>query len=280
MNADIGNARDRAFLASLREQVAWHETALKAVRSAIAIWERRIANAPETAYQRGDGAVMPKATIPVVPETKTTNRTPVQPPRSEADLLFSARRQALIAELYADATNHEIMVRLNELPGRQIIDPNRIAIQAAAQGLRKSPAYLARIGRRPPVVKPEPSRPPEPVPETPMAAAVAKALDPAPKSVVVPIVEDVPLPRQPAPAPAPLNRLAALMTVSKAIDKRANAPVDPVPVLMDFEQVRKWASERGVTFDSWDDLPRVNARAEAIGHRRIARQFPAVGRRA
>jgi hypothetical protein len=64
------------------------------------------------------------------------------------------------------------------------------------------------------------------------------------------------------------------MTVSRAIEARATEPVDPgEPIAADFEQVRRWAAERGIVFASWDDLPAVNRRRERLGLAAFKRDF-------
>ena len=75
----------------------------------------------------------------------------------------------------------------------------------------------------------------------------------------------------PEEAPAP-SRMEALMAVSRRPE------FDPGPsVAVDFEQVRRWASERGVRFDIWDDLPKVNERRESLCQAPFKRLFPIRG---
>ena len=66
------------------------------------------------------------------------------------------------------------------------------------------------------------------------------------------------------------------MAVSRAISTRPE--FDPGPsVAVDFEQVRRWASERGVRFEIWDDLPKVNERRESLCQAPFKRLFPIRG---
>jgi len=73
-----------------------------------------------------------------------------------------------------------------------------------------------------------------------------------------------------APAPKPI--MAGPPTVSRAVE-----PVEPVdpgePIAADFEQVRRWAAERGAAFGSWDDLPEINRRRERLGLATFKRVF-------
>lgn len=57
-------------------------------------------------------------------------------------------------------------------------------------------------------------------------------------------------------------------------------PPPPIPpsihgegVLVNFEQVRRWAAERGIQFTTWDDLPKVNRKREALGQGTFKRDF-------
>jgi hypothetical protein len=193
----------------------------------------------------------------------TADESSAAGPTAEADMLFSPARNALIREIYPDATTAAVLVRINELPGRTIYDRGRIAIQAAVLGCKKSPAYFAYRAAKATLA---------PSLDTPIAAAPVPAAIEAPST----FLPAAPAPRQ--PVPAPMSRMAALVTVSQAIAVNARN-ADAPPVLMDFDQVAHWAGQRGIRFASWDDLPAVNNRADAIGHPRIARKFTSVGRR-
>jgi hypothetical protein len=87
-------------------------------------------------------------------------------------------------------------------------------------------------------------------------------------------------PEPPVPA---VNRMDVLRQVAASINAREAAPrvgIDPgAPISADFEQVRRWAAERGVQFGDWDDLPAVNSRRERLGLPSFKREFAMIGRR-
>jgi len=69
-----------------------------------------------------------------------------------------------------------------------------------------------------------------------------------------------------APAP-PANRMDTIRRVAASLGAGRE------PVGMDFEQIRRWASERGINFRTWDDLPAVNERLEHLGQPPFKRDF-------
>ena len=50
------------------------------------------------------------------------------------------------------------------------------------------------------------------------------------------------------------------------------------PIAADFDQVRRWAAEKGVRFDTWEDLPAVNDARDRIFLPTFKRLFPTRGR--
>ena len=64
--------------------------------------------------------------------------------------------------------------------------------------------------------------------------------------------------------------MAALMTVSKAIDDR---PKLDGPAVANFQTVLSWAAARSIQFTSWDDLPVVNRKRDEFGLPHFAREF-------
>ena len=79
------------------------------------------------------------------------------------------------------------------------------------------------------------------------------------------------------PAPDTAVDLSPLLSIATATERK-RPEFDPGPsVAVDFEQVRRWASERGVRFDIWDDLPKVNERRESLCQAPFKRLFPIRG---
>lgn len=96
------------------------------------------------------------------------------------------------------------------------------------------------------------------------------------KAAPVAPIAPAPAPKPPVVAPQPKSRMEALAAVSRAIE--AKLPVDPgEPVFAGFEHVRSWAGQRGVPFQTWDDLPAVNSRRERLGLPRFKREFATRG---
>jgi hypothetical protein len=84
--------------------------------------------------------------------------------------------------------------------------------------------------------------------------------------------------RPPAePLSQPQSRMEALAMVSRSISPQpAFDPGDPVAA--DFNQVGHWAGQRGLQFSTWDDLPAVNRKREALSLPPFKRSFPMRGR--
>ena len=66
-----------------------------------------------------------------------------------------------------------------------------------------------------------------------------------------------------------IRQVAASMTNAKSSFEAVSA---------DFATVRRWAGERGVQFETWDDLPAVNERRERLEIAPFKREFPTKGR--
>lgn len=80
-----------------------------------------------------------------------------------------------------------------------------------------------------------------------------------------------------ATAPQPKTRLEALAMVAKAIDGEPTYGLGG-PIAVEFEQVRRWAGERGLSFQSWEDLPVINRKRDALNQPTFKRSFPVRGR--
>ena len=57
-------------------------------------------------------------------------------------------------------------------------------------------------------------------------------------------------------------------------------PSSTEPVAADFTYVVRWAAERGITIETWDDLPMANAKRLHLGQPIFKREFPVPGRSA
>ena len=109
-----------------------------------------------------------------------------------------------------------------------------------------------------------------PAPEKP-AKTVAPPLDTKPA-----IAPSAPHPPKTV-APQPTSRADALNRVAAAIPSRAPAVVQADSdgaIEADFEMVQAWATPRSLVFREWDDLPRVNAKREALSFPPFKRKLP------
>jgi len=253
-------AEDRLFLAQLERQEEWHVKALEAVRAAKRIWEARLAEdaAPSTS--------LPEAFAPTL----------VPPPMPNAPLgpRKTPERVALLQREYPTTIpTDDILARFNALPGRPL-DKRLLGIFAAELGLRRPSRSLPSMPDSGPAMHDKPA----PIQDKPATApvpdtAIAKALQEA-KTAPAVAPPSMPLPApvigpRPVAAP-PAGRMAALTTVSKAIDAKA---ADEGPIVTTFETVAAWAGPRGIPFATWDDLPAVNRKRDQYELRHFARLF-------
>jgi hypothetical protein len=64
-------------------------------------------------------------------------------------------------------------------------------------------------------------------------------------------------------APPKLTRKEAINKVATALGGEQPPPYDPGPPgAADFEQVQRWAAERGIAFTTWESLPTVDDRRD------------------
>lgn len=231
----------------------------------------RLAAAMETkadpAQSEADGRTIPgRAEV----ATRLPSGAPSLGRPAADDRMFSPERNAIIRRDYPIGVSIDaIMVQCHALPGREI-PRNRISIQAGKLGVgRPSDAPYVRVA------SPEATRSP-----------VTKAAEPQPKidlsglRTLGNVVErkspaatpsQTPTKQQ---APQPQSRMEAIAAVSHI----QRAVVDPgEPIAVDFDQVRQWAAQRGITFSSWDDLPAVNRKRDALGIATFKRRFAMMG---
>lgn len=104
----------------------------------------------------------------------------------------------------------------------------------------------------------------------PIAHALAAA---APKPDRTPPVALTPAVSK--PAPQQISRAEALARVGQiGAPAQRRVAVDYVPIEVDLDQVRTWASQRGLQFRDWDDLPGVNRKREQLGQATFKRKLP------
>lgn len=77
--------------------------------------------------------------------------------------------------------------------------------------------------------------------------------------------------RRPQSAPTAPSKLARAMTMPPQ-DEAIPKAYEPIEV--DFDQVAQWAGSSGITFKTWDDLPHVNAKREALSIPTFKRKLP------
>jgi hypothetical protein len=102
---------------------------------------------------------------------------------------------------------------------------------------------------------------------------------------VAPPVEPPPAP-PPRPVQPQISRAEAIQRVSASIAAKGTAvstkrDVHGVleAIAMGFDHVAAWGAQRGISFNSWDDLPAINARRDRLQLSPFKREFPMKGRR-
>lgn len=213
-------------------------------------------------YQSGDGpevpAETPEPTVKAAPAEHTDevpantpanvtavviDNSPVGRPSVSGGLhaktkMFTPARNRIIVQQWRAGTPEPEIRRLLEAISGLPIPPGRIAVQANKMGLHR-PDKLA---------EPKPKTPPPPG-RMDMIRQVAASL--AAKS---------PITQSPA-VPSPSASQSA-------------EDYDPGPaVYAEYGQVQRWAAERGIQFRTWEDLPAVNRKREALGQSTFKRDF-------
>lgn len=74
----------------------------------------------------------------------------------------------------------------------------------------------------------------------------------------------------------PKDRMSVLRQVAASLKPPPIPATMPgaAPIAVEFEQVRRWAGERGMQFRTWEDLPQVNRKREQLGQATFKRNFP------
>jgi hypothetical protein len=229
------------FLARLLTEQTRLTRALDTVGSLIGVYEKL-----------AEGEAVHAPAVAVAPIQKPTAVPPAREPDTSDTRLFTPERNAIIRRDYPlGVSTEEIRRRLHALPGREV-RRDRIAIQAHKLGVGRPTGAAC-------------DRPPAEPLSQPLASVPALTF-PSP----------VPTPSKPT-APQPKSRMEALAMVSRSISPQpAFDPGDPVAA--DFNQVGHWAGQRGLQFSTWDDLPAVNRKREALSLPPFKRSFPMRGR--
>ena len=156
------------------------------------------------------------------------------------------------------------------------VEPVPVAVPPVEPPAKKkrtySPEALERLRAHAAAMRARKDLTTNPVREAPPPAFNAAAMTGFVKAVITAME---PTPAPPPPAPPKITRTEALARVSNAAAGTSWGP----PVLADFEAVGTWAGPRGLPFTSWDDLPAIYRKREALGLPRFARAFKRVGGR-
>lgn len=194
----------------------------------------------------------------------TAERPPVSGNSSAKEPIWTPERCAILRRDYpAGVSTDTILERVNALPGKWV-QRDRIAIKAHSLGFNRGG-----------LLKPAaPTAPPAPAVDLSRLDTLGVVVERKVHAVAPAAPTSTPKP--PVAAPQPKSRMEALAAVSRAIQEKP--PADPgEPVFAGFEAVRRWAGERGLTFEAWDDLPVVNSKRERLGLPRFKREFGTKG---
>lgn len=272
----------RAFVEQLLAEKRQLERGLAAVDAAILIYTNGnvvaappaepedLVGVPETPsvlhqeYQSGDGpevpAETPEPTVKAAPAEHTDDvpantpanvtavvidNSPVGRPSVSGILhaktkMFTPARNRIIVQQWRAGTPEPEIRRLLEAISGLPIPPGRIAVQANKMGLHR-PDKLA---------EPKPKIPPPPG-RMDMIRQVAASLA----------------------AKSPITQSPAVPSREPSASQSAE-DYDPGPaVYAEYGQVQRWAAERGLQFRTWEDLPAVNRKREALGQSTFKRDF-------
>lgn len=175
------------------------------------------------------------------------SEAPKAPAPFQSAQWHSAERDALIVRMRSDGKSwREIFWAVCELPG-----PPPVSVDA-----------LKNYGR----TRLHAVRPPESFSAFDLARLDAMAIGRTKRGSAQQTPAVVPAPQPQVPA-AMMERISAFRALPGAGERRE----------ADFEQVRQWAGERGLRFETWDDLPRINAKADQLGIAGFKRKFPQRG---
>ncbi len=193
-------------------------------------------SAPVTAMLVPDMQIAEPAMQIAAPDALAAVEPPVPVPapaeRQRRPSLWSPARDAVLVEGWPKGIDVAALhIAVNALSG-PVMPRDRLAVRAAYLRLKRPPGYHGQTKSvaAPPVV--------------PASVPVAAPPVPAPAPAAAPVSSPV------ASPPAPPRQEAGSMT----------PPVSTTAVEASLDQIRRWAGERGISFDHADDLPRVNAK--------------------